>query len=157
MGKIMTKPITKRVKQLENGDFINPDGEVLQERDYVSMLVPRKIKWSKGDFMLSFQKGFGNVAKMGLTGEQWSVLGLLISKTDFENYIGITQYEIAEELGIKRPNITRAIKVLAEKNIIKKIKKGTGNYYLFNPDISYKGKSKNYSNVYDLFNGNKLI
>jgi predicted transcriptional regulator len=153
----MNKPITARVKQLENGDYVNPKGEVLQERDFVSMLVPRKIKWSRGDYMLSFQKGLENIAKMGLTGEQFSVLSFLMARTDFENYINITQQEISEELNIKRPNITRAIKVLAEKSVIKKIKKGTANYYLFNPDISFKGKSKNYGNVYQLFNNNESM
>ncbi len=102
--------------------------------------------------MLGLQKSFVEIAKMGLSGEQMSVLMLLMAKTDFENYIHITQDEMAKELDLKRPNVTRAVNTLVNHNLIKKLKKGSSNYYLFNPEVIYKGQSRNYGNVYQLFN-----
>lgn len=143
---------SKNLKQLENGNYVDPQGKEVAAREYVAVLVPRKQKWTRGEYMLGLQKSFVDIAKMGLTGEQLSVLMLLMAKTDFENYINITQEEMAAELSICRQNVTRAINVLVKKSLIKKMKKGTSNYYLFNPEIIYKGKSNNYGNVYQLFN-----
>ncbi len=100
---------------------------------------------------MGLQESFIHLSKIGLTGEQWNVLTYLIGKTDFENYINITQKEMTEHLGINKANVSKAIKTLVEKEVIKKLKQGTSNFYLFNPEIIYKGKHKNYDNVIDLF------
>lgn len=140
-----------KIKQLDNGNYLNERGEEIRASEYVNVLVPKKQKWTRGEYVMGLQNSFLEIAKYGLGGEELNVLLLLIAKTDFENYVNITQEELAKELGIKRPNVARALKILVQKEIIKKMKKGTSNFYLFNPEIIYKGQSKNYGNVVDLF------
>lgn len=143
--------VTSRVKQLDNGDYVDRDGKVLDGADYVSMLVPRKQKWLLGNWIMGLQESFQEIAKMDLTGEQFKVLFYLMSRTDFENYLNITQSEIAKELGMKQSQISRSFKALVEKNLIKKVKKGSANFYLFNPEILYKGRKHNYGKVISMF------
>lgn len=142
----------EKLKQLEDGNYVNSNNEVLKDREFITMLVPRKEKWNRGDYVMGLQNSFIEIAKYGLSGEQLSILMYLIGKTDFENYVNITQKEISTELKIDQSNISKAIKKLVDKKIIKKMKKGTSNFYLFNPEIVYRGQSKNYGNVYSLFN-----
>ena len=143
---------SKKLRQLDNGNYLDSHGKEVRAAEYVALLVPKKQKWTRGEYMLGLQKSFVEIAKMGLSGEQMSVLMLLMAKTDFENYIHVTQDEMAKELDLKRPNVTRAVNALVNHNLIKKLKKGSSNYYLFNPEVIYKGQSRNYGNVYQLFN-----
>ena len=79
-----------------------------------------------------------------LRGEAYKVLLLLMARLDFENWIQITQTEIAEKLKIKLPNVSRAISLLENKQIILRGPK-LGRSYAFrlNPDFGWKGKVKN--------------
>jgi DNA-binding transcriptional ArsR family regulator len=79
-----------------------------------------------------------------LTGENYRVLLLLLSRLDFENWIQITQNEIVEKLDMKKQNVSRAILLLEEKGIILRGPK-IGRSYAFrlNPYYGWKGKVKN--------------
>ena len=79
-----------------------------------------------------------------LKGETYRVLLLLISRLDFENWIQITQKEIAEKLEIKKQNVSKAILLLDEKNIILRGPKvGRSNTFRLNPHFGWKGDVKN--------------
>ena len=79
-----------------------------------------------------------------LTGENYRVLLLLLSRLDFENWIQITQSEIAEKLHLKKQNVSRAISLLNSKGILLRGPK-VGRSYAFrlNPYFGWKGKVKN--------------
>ncbi len=79
-----------------------------------------------------------------LTGENYRVLLLLLSRLDFENWIQITQSEIVERLDMKKQNVSRAMLLLREKGIILRGPK-IGRSYAFrlNPYYGWKGKVKN--------------
>ena len=79
-----------------------------------------------------------------LTGENYRVLLLLLSRLDFENWIQITQSEIAEKLDMKKQNVSRAISTLDSKGILLRGPK-VGRSYSFrlNPYFGWKGKVKN--------------
>ena len=79
-----------------------------------------------------------------LTKESLRVLMFLMARLDFENWIQVTQKEISEKLGIKKPNISKAVSLLEEKGIILKGPK-VGRSYAFrlNPYFGWKGKVKN--------------
>jgi hypothetical protein len=50
--------------------------------------------------------------------EAWRVFASLNGQLDFENLIVVPQVEIAAALSMKRPAISRAIKLLTDKQII---------------------------------------
>lgn len=93
---------------------------------------------------MAMQEGFIHIAKLGLSGEQMNVLFLIFGKLDFENWLRLSQKEIAEELGMKRPNVSRSMKVLTEKGIIHRGPKvGTMLTYRLDPNFGVKGRAKN--------------
>jgi DNA-binding MarR family transcriptional regulator len=79
-----------------------------------------------------------------ITGEVGRVLYYCFSKLDFENYIHVAQTEIAEALGLQKANVSRAVRVLCDKQIILKgPKTGRTITYRLNPEYGWKGKVKN--------------
>lgn len=79
-----------------------------------------------------------------LTGENYRVLLLLLSRLDFENWIQITQSDIVERLDMKKQNVSRAILLLEEKGIILRgPKMGRSYAFRLNPYYGWKGKVKN--------------
>ncbi|MNW61073.1 MarR family protein [compost metagenome] len=93
---------------------------------------------------MAMQEGFIHIAKLGLTGEQTNVLFLIFGKLDFENWLRLSQKEIAEELGMQKQNVNRAMKVLVEKGIIHRGPKvGTMLTYRLDPNFGVKGRAKN--------------
>lgn len=53
-----------------------------------------------------------------LKGEAYKILLLLLSRLDFENWIQISQQEIADTLDMKKQNVSRAISLLESKGIL---------------------------------------
>jgi len=106
-------------------------------------LVPIRQK-HLGGFFMAMQEGFTYLAKLNLPQEQMRVLMLMMGKLDFENWIRISQADLAKELGMKRPNVSKAIKMLVEKGIIHKGPKvGTSWTYRLDPNFGWKGRAKN--------------
>ena len=76
--------------------------------------------------------------------ETHRVLWFIISVLDFENWVQLSITEIANELGMRQPNVSKAIKVLENKEvIIRGPKVGRSFSFRFNPDFGWKGKVKN--------------
>ena len=79
-----------------------------------------------------------------LTGENYRVLLILLSRLDFENWIQVTQSEITEKLQMKKQNVSRAILLLEEKGIILRgAKIGRSYAFRLNPYFGWKGQVKN--------------
>ncbi len=79
-----------------------------------------------------------------LSKESLRVLMFLMARLDFENWIQVTQKEISEKLGIKKSNISKAISLLEQKEIILRgAKLGRSNTFRLNPYFGWKGKVKN--------------
>ena len=67
----------------------------------------------------------------------------LLGKVDFDNYLTINQTQLAEELDMRQPHVSRAIKGLCELNvIIEEPRAGLNKTYRFNPYIAHKGSNK---------------
>jgi len=75
-----------------------------------------------------------------LTKEAYKILLYLCGRLQFENFIQIKQSEICEALKMKKPNVSRGIKLLLDKGIIER-HPDVGNAYAFrlNPTYGYKG------------------
>lgn len=120
---------------------IDPEtGEVLQG---CMVWIPQRPKLTERWFM-AFQDAFEEIAKdPELTLEPKNVLFYLYSKLDFENFIQQTQKEIAEALGMKKENVSRAMKLLTAKQIVLEGPKvGKSKCYRLNPNYGWKGKVK---------------
>jgi Firmicute plasmid replication protein (RepL) len=115
-------------------------GEVLQG---CMVWIPQRPKLTERWFM-AFQDTFIEIAKdPELTLEPKNVLFYLFGKLDFENFIQQTQTEIAEGLGMQKQNVSRAIKLLTQKQIILEGPKvGKSKCYRLNPNYGWKGKVK---------------
>jgi hypothetical protein len=75
--------------------------------------------------------------------EQQRVFWALIERLDFENYINVVQADIARELEMQRPHVSRAIKELVEQDIILKGPKiGRNVTYRLNPNLGWRGSGK---------------
>lgn len=84
--------------------------------------------------------GMKQLAKFRLTGETYSVLCYVLGVLSFDNWINVTQAEIGKELGLAQQHVSRAMKVLIEKQIILEgPKKGRCHTYRLNYAIGYKG------------------
>jgi len=78
-----------------------------------------------------------------LTLEPKNVLLYLFSRLDFDNFIQVPQFEIAEALKMDKAKVSKAIKILVEKGILIRGPK-VGHSYAFrlNPNYGYKGNPK---------------
>jgi biotin operon repressor len=80
-----------------------------------------------------------------LTLDPHRVLMMLFGELDFENWIHISQHDIAEMLSMSRSQVSRSIKLLERKGILvrgPKIGKSYG--YRLNPHYGWKGRAKNH-------------
>jgi DNA-binding transcriptional ArsR family regulator len=119
--------------------ILGSDGEVCA---YVN--PKKKDTFGRDGYFVTFQQGLRFLAEKDLTGEQSRVLFYLLSELDFDNYLRISQAEIARELGMNQPHVSRAIKRLLDLDIISKGPlAGRSNTYILNPRIAHKG-AKNY-------------
>lgn len=107
-----------------------------------------------GDFIMTRQEGFRRLAKdKDLTGTDRRVLDIYFANLDFENYILISQQVIADDLEIKREQVSRSTKKLIEKGILIQGEK-IGRHYCFrlNPFYGWKGKTdKEFKEFYEQY------
>lgn len=107
---------------------------------------PIKEKNLGKDWVAMYQIALKTLAKWNLPTEQYRVMLELLSETDFDNYIRVSQSKLAEELDMQQSNVARAIKGLKERNIIVEgPRAGLNKTYRLNPYIAYKGKNRNES------------
>lgn len=86
-----------------------------------------------------------NAERRALGLEGIVVFNALVSRLDFENYIQVSQAEIAKELDMLRPNVNRAMKRLTDLGFIRQGPKvGRSHTYQLHPELAWKGKSQNH-------------
>ena len=109
------------------------------------VIVGRKRSpYGKG-WVMNSQEALEIVAKdKDIKGETYRVLFFICARLDFENWVQISVTEIANELDLKQPSVSRAMKVLETKEIILRGPKVGRSYaFMLNPDFGWKGKVKN--------------
>ena len=95
------------------------------------------------DWVALYQNAISTIADMNIPHEQERVFLKLLSKVDFDNYLRISQTEIANELKMKQSNVARAMKGLKDRNIIVEgPRAGLNKTYRLNPYIAHKGKNR---------------
>lgn len=121
-------------------NIVNEDGEIEQWA-----MVPLKRKVITGGFFMAIQEGFIWISQLeGIKLQEMRILLYIMGKLDFENYINISQKQVAEALGMKKQNVSAAFKTLEKYGIIHKGPKvGLSWTYRLDPNFGYKGKAKN--------------
>ena len=131
--------------------LINPStGEILQ-----GLAVPPKKKFNEQvqteGFNTMFMFGWDYFSEAGeLTGTDFRVLSKLITHMEYENWIKVSHQRIADELNLKRQNVSRSFKKLVELDILEK--HPDPNYkgrfiYRLNPSLGWRGDTKNWKKV----------
>jgi hypothetical protein len=117
-------------------------GFVVTNRDKFNWLSFEPILKTRGlpplmFWLDSYRQGFIKLAKdREITGEAHRVLWYLFDELDFDHYAHVPQAEIAENLGITMPSVSRAIKLLCDKNIVLKGEK-TGRKLRYRLNLEY--------------------
>jgi DNA-binding IclR family transcriptional regulator len=71
------------------------------------------------------------------------VFNALMARLDFENFIQVSQSEIAIELDMKPSNVSRAVKKLCDLGFIRRGPKvGRSTTFQLHPELCWKGKPK---------------
>ena len=79
-----------------------------------------------------------------IKGETHRVLWIIIGILDFENWVQLSITDIAKELKMHQPDVSKAMKILEEKEIILRGPKVGRSYaFMLNPEFGWKGKVKN--------------
>ena len=109
------------------------------------VIVGRKRNpYGKGWVMNSQDAAILLAKDRDIKGETHRVLWFVIGILDFENWVQISATGIGKELGLKQQSVSRAIKILEEKEIILRGPKVGRSYtFMLNPDFGWKGKVEN--------------
>ena len=103
--------------------------------------------FGKQRWLAMFQKSLAWISEQkDMTGEQLKVMLNLLSKMEYDNRIVYKRGEVAKEVGIQPQHVSRALRVLKEKNIIYE-DPNDDNVYKLNPYIGHKGTKKYKSNI----------
>lgn len=119
-------------------DEINTEtGEIIGRMVWMPYRPRLTERW-----FMAFQDAFEEIAKdPDMTGENLRVLMYLYSKLDFENYIQQSQNDIAKALGMRKENVSRAMRTLSGKQIVMEGPRvGRSKCFRLNPNYGWKGK-----------------
>ena len=108
------------------------------------VIIGRKRSPYQG-WVMNNQEAMRILAKdKDIKGETHRVLWYIGGILDFENWVHISITEIAKELEMSQPNVSRAIKLLEKKEVILRGPKvGRSHTFMLNPYFGWKGKVKN--------------
>lgn len=115
-----------------------------KEYSFPVVFIDKRNPYSKGWFMNNQETSIILAKDKDIKGRTHRVLRYIEGILDFENWIYISITDIAKELEIHRPDVSKAIKLLEEKEIILKGPKiNNTKTYMLNPNFGWKGKVKN--------------
>ncbi len=105
------------------------------------MLIPPKPQKHKDPWMKIMLPGIDLLAlDKDLTGEDYRVLLAYMKKLDWDNYLRVSQTELAKYLGMQKSHFSRSTRKLVEKEIlIEGPKIGRQKTFRLSPNIGWKG------------------
>ncbi len=75
-------------------------------------------KWKGNTFFMGFQEGFTEIARKRMGSEAKDVFLFILGSLDYSNQVIVRQVDIARELGMKKQNVSRAIKTLIKEEVL---------------------------------------
>lgn len=137
--------------------FDTDTGEIVEGR---LAWIPAKKKNGFGEGWIAMsQRAMQEILKMktagGLSGRDLDVLLMLTTILDFENEVLVNQADLAEQLQMRRPHISRSLSILVERDLlIEGAKVGRSKSYRLNPWVGWKGSAKNHRHHLRLVHSN---
>lgn len=112
--------------------------------DGIYVFIPTKRNPYQQGWIMNAQDALESLAAdKDFTGETYRVLLHVMAKLDFENWVLLTQTEIAKALEMKRPNVSRQFALLEKKEVLLRgPKAGSAWTWRLNPEYGWKGKVK---------------
>lgn len=128
--------------QIRLGQVDMETGELLEGATLAVFYPKRRNGFSNG-WVAMAQEPLMKLAQADLGKEAMRVLFAALAKLDFENWLSLSHADLGRELGIKRPNVSRAIARLVDEGVLIAGPKlhGRGTYTL-NPHYGWKGSAK---------------
>lgn len=141
----------------EHGNQVITNKVIYEQREFVpgyeDVRLPKRHRFNNGDFITIFQGALRVIVEHGqLSKLEMSLLLWLIGTAGVDGSVDTNLDMICEALGAKKPNVSRALKGLVQRNIVIR-KDGTRydrqplpielsfNYCQLNYKLGYKGKT----------------
>lgn len=107
----------------------------------VPVWVGAKVKWHE-EFFMVFQEALAQLSKdKDMNLDMYRVFHAMLSRMGFENWVEIPQKELAQELGMQKSHVSRAVKRLIAKDLIVRGPKiGRSSAFRLNSHFGWKGK-----------------
>lgn len=119
-------------------------GEVM-DGAVLGMFFPKRQNGFREGWIAMAQNALVALAQADLGDQARRVLFVILGKLDFENYILISQSEIAETIGMHRSDVSKAIaKLEGEGVILRGPKAGRSATFRLNPAYGWKGSASNH-------------
>jgi biotin operon repressor len=135
------------MRQVRLGQVDLATGELL-EGATLAVVFPRRRNGFTTGWVAMAQDPLMKLAQADLGQVAMRVLFALLAKLDFENYLVVSHAELARELGLLRPNISRAVARLVEEGVLlvgpRVHQKGT---YTLNPQYGWKGSARGHQDA----------
>lgn len=129
---------------IDQSHTFNLEDGVVQEGALV--WVPRKSQSQFGDRWFQMAQStlqMMNKERKALGLEGFVVFHALLARLDWENFIQVSQTEIAEEVEMRKSNVSRAMKKLLDLGFVRQGPKVGKSYtYQLHPELAWKGKPK---------------
>lgn len=117
-------------------------GEILEGATLVVSYPKRRNGFGEGWVAMS-QEAMQKLATANLGEQSHRVLLMLLARLDFENWINVSQAELARQLGMKRQNVNSAMRrLVAEGVVLEGPKVGGHGTFRLDPGYGWKGAAK---------------
>lgn len=119
------------------------DVETGEVREGVPILVPTKHRnaFGQGWFAVA-NSALNDLATSKLTGVDFRVLFVCLSKLEWDNHMIIVQKDMAETLGLTSAQVSTSMRKLIDMGVILRQIEGGARLYRLNPHFGWKGSAK---------------
>lgn len=120
-----------------------------------NIISRRKYLTSWGHFRMGTEM-LRMLAESKLSVRERSVLDMLMYYLEYGNIIKTPQSQIGRDLGMEQGDVSKAIKTLISKELLKIIgRDGRKNIYMMNPWFAFKGYAKDFKGLCEQWDGKK--
>ncbi|MES8270788.1 helix-turn-helix domain-containing protein, partial [Cutibacterium acnes] len=110
---------------------------------FVACVTPKQQLDFRGGWVAMAQGPMMTLATAELGAQEYRVLLALMARLDFENLLVLSQAELAEQLGMQKQNVNRAVRRLVSLGVLLEGPKiGIHRSYRLNPRFGWKGSAQ---------------